>query len=138
MSILADHLELDPFFHTKICRICKKEKPIEEFHKHIRYKDNMDSRCKVCRCKKEKQVRVIHKTAPPKPDVCECCFKVPEKWHLDHDHKTNKFRGWLCEPCNIRLGLFGDSIKGLNVAINYLEMAEKRAMDIIDNIGGIA
>ena len=42
-------------------------------------------------------------------------------WQLDHDHKTEKFRGWLCKKCNTGLGNFGDSIEGLKKAIRYLE-----------------
>lgn len=62
------------------------------------------------------------------PTICECCGGLPGKLalHLDHDHKTNKFRGWLCGKCNIALGLFGDSKHGLQMALAYLDRFEKR------------
>lgn len=34
---------------TKICRICGKEHPIEEFGLNNQYKDGRDTRCKKCR-----------------------------------------------------------------------------------------
>ena len=37
------------------------------------------------------------------PEECEVCG-TKEKLVCDHDHKTGKFRGWLCSPCNIKLG----------------------------------
>ena len=43
----------------------------------------------------------------------------------DHDHTTNKFRGWLCYQCNSAIGNLGDSIKGLTRALEYLKRAEK-------------
>lgn len=59
--------------------------------------------------------------------VCEICGRaVTEtiKWQskyaaktlcVDHDHKTNKFRGMLCHNCNTKLGwyeAYQDKIKG--------------------------
>lgn len=58
----------------------------------------------------------------PEPTLCECCGKHPGKRgiHLDHCHKTGKFRGWLCVNCNTGIGKLGDSIEGLLTAIAYL------------------
>lgn len=58
----------------------------------------------------------------PCPDRCELCGGAPGKrsLHLDHDHKTGHFRGWLCGSCNMILGRFGDDIKGLQQAVLYL------------------
>lgn len=55
----------------------------------------------------------------PKPKQCECCGKEKEL-HLDHDHESGKFRGWLCTNCNTALGKLGDNIEGLLRAIHYL------------------
>ncbi len=40
---------------------------------------------------------------------------------VDHDHKTNKVRGLLCQFCNTALGKFLDSVEILKRAISYLE-----------------
>lgn len=58
----------------------------------------------------------------PCPSVCELCGKPPKirALHLDHDHKTNKFRGWLCSVCNTTLGKFGDDLAGVQQAALYL------------------
>ena len=105
----------------KKCIYCKKEKHLSDFPKHSMYKDNLDMRCRDC-IKYHSQVRrKLHKIAPKKPEVCECCGKVPIKWCLDHDHNTQKFRGWICERCNTGLGKLGDNIEGIARALNYLK-----------------
>src|SRR6516164_3935627 len=44
---------------------------------------------------------------PPRPDdgLCECCGSLTFLFHLDHCHKTGKFRGWVCIGCNTGTGL---------------------------------
>ncbi|NBR24935.1 MAG: hypothetical protein EBU08_14405, partial [Micrococcales bacterium] len=42
-------------------------------------------------------------------------------WCLDHDYETEKFRGWICQTCNIGLGHFKDSIEGMMKGIEYLK-----------------
>lgn len=39
---------------------------------------------------------------------------------LDHDHKTNELRGFLCGDCNHALGNVKDSVERLEGLINYL------------------
>jgi hypothetical protein len=41
---------------------------------------------------------------------------------IDHDHSTNKVRGWLCAEHNQALGKFGDNIEHLQQAIIYLQL----------------
>ena len=63
----------------------------------------------------------------PAPSACECCgaaaFLLEKALCLDHDHKTGKFRGWVCDRCNTGLGKLGDSVEGLRKAVAYLERA---------------
>lgn len=68
----------------------------------------------------------IPEATHPCPVHCECCGKVLEpgkKTHLDHDHVTGKFRGWLCNSCNLGIGALGDSIEGVKKALTYLRRA---------------
>lgn len=108
---------------SKPCMYCGIEKPLTEFGEHHRITDNkiiLDNRCKTCKTKQTKHVIELKKTAPPKPEVCECCGKVPKTFNLDHDHESGEFRGWLCGPCNKSLGHFGDSVAGMLQALVYL------------------
>lgn len=41
--------------------------------------------------------------------------------HVDHDHKTGKIRGLLCQECNIGLGKFRDNTEYLLGALSYLK-----------------
>lgn len=50
---------------------------------------------------------------------CMNCGKE-SKLVLDHCHDTNKIRGLLCHSCNTGIGKLGDSVEGLERAIEYL------------------
>lgn len=67
----------------------------------------------------EDEIRIIAEQG----GVCAICGELPERqsFDLDHDHETGKFRGFLCGRCNKGLGLLGDSIEGLQRAIEYLQ-----------------
>jgi len=54
--------------------------------------------------------------------TCEIC-KSPTgpSFHIDHCHKTGKYRGLLCSNCNSGIGLFGDNPERLRAAAEYLE-----------------
>jgi len=50
---------------------------------------------------------------------CNICGTA-ENLCVDHDHTTNKVRGYLCYNCNFGIGLFKDDLQLLQAAINYL------------------
>lgn len=55
--------------------------------------------------------------------LCDICNQPPVTFKtlsIDHDHATGKFRGLLCSPCNLALGLFKDSPLRLTAALKYL------------------
>ena len=69
--------------------------------------------------------RYLRKIAPrPKPERCEICNKLGSDFHYglhyDHDHKTGKFRGWICPNCNTALGLVQENTKTLEALIKYI------------------
>ena len=74
---------------------------------------------------------------PDKDYCCPICNKNEESsagagnskngaWVVDHDHHTEKFRGWLCHRCNRALGCFEDDIERIERAITYLRKANER------------
>lgn len=40
--------------------------------------------------------------------------------HLDHDHRTGRIRGVLCQSCNQAMGLFGEDGQTILKAMEYL------------------
>lgn len=57
--------------------------------------------------------------------VCSICqkkqtAKYTKYLFVDHDHKTGKVRGLLCDRCNKGIGFFFDDVKLLERAIIYL------------------
>jgi hypothetical protein len=63
--------------------------------------------------------------------VCKICGGDSEYKGLavDHDHKTNRIRGLLCDRCNRGLGHFKDDIKYLQKAIDYLELYKENPIE---------
>ena len=63
-------------------------------------------------------------------------------WHADHNHKTGKFRGILCQNCNKGLGHFQDSPILLMAAILYLIQEERHGkvanVELVEVENGLA
>jgi hypothetical protein len=94
------------------CRICDRNYKvkirynltIEEVEKYWETK-----RCEICNYKFKKHGNGTNRFL---------CF--------DHDHKTGKLRGILCNACNGALGYMKDDIKTIKKVIQYLEKNEKK------------
>jgi hypothetical protein len=83
---------------------------------------------------KERQRKANYGLTPDKYQVlyktqngcCAICREPMVKINIDHDHKTGKVRGLLCERHNRGLGFFQDDIKRLSRAIAYLKAHKRR------------
>ena len=128
---------------TKVCTYCKKKLPVKAFPlwSTTAFGGQMRrSACKECQSKHAKIIERLYKSAPPRPQNCQCCgIKVEnitkkKKYsnsgvlQLDHEHATEEFRGWVCYACNQGIGKLGDTLKGVIKAVLYLS---KNNVDLI-------
>ena len=65
----------------------------------------------------------LRRAGRPKPSVCDVCRQPSLKICLDHCHASGKFRGWLCNLCNVALGAALDNPQTLRKLAAYLERA---------------
>lgn len=107
---------------TKWARDAYRKDPAKFRARALRYRAKIDPQ--VARAKRRLK-RGLPLPTRPEPNTCENCGKdallCGRGLHLDHDHVTGAFRGWLCGDCNTGIGKLGDTIAGLRRAITYLE-----------------
>ena len=100
------------------CRACERELSKERGpESHRKY--GLRSRAKKLGTTYEVLAQADDPTKP-----CEICGKVV-KLVIDHNHETQKFRGFLCSMCNSGLGYFGDDLSVLKSAVEYLERSQE-------------
>ena len=96
----------------------------------------LQPKCKVCQTKHKRKYYKPHEQMRWRfkisdefyeelmsNDNCQICGCTITKKCIDHDHKTKKIRGVLCNNCNTALGLFKDNQKVMKDAIQYLEQS---------------
>lgn len=102
---------------TKCCAKCKNQKSVSDFRKtgNLRRPE-----CKKCENEYKVGLRKVAKDKEKnKVGPCDCCGEK-KKLVVDHCHKTMRFRGYICQKCNIGIGRLGDTLEGLSKAIIYL------------------
>lgn len=133
----------------KQCTKCKEFKPLDSFAFKNKTKGQMQSRCKLCFNKVQKErwnnningfrdkgraasrnynyrnrynmpEEIIQQLLNNGEGNCEICGDHT-KLFVDHNHTTQKYRGLLCRSCNLVLGHAKDNIKTLLAATIYLE-----------------
>ena len=57
---------------------------------------------------------------PLRCQVCDSSIRIV----YDHSHQSQQFRGWLCNACNVALGLVKDRPDVLRALAAYLENRE--------------
>ena len=64
------------------------------------------------------------KASRPRPLNCEVCdrpeVELKRGLFYDHNHQTDKFRGWICSDCNLALGFAKDSVEIMKKLIKYV------------------
>lgn len=129
-------------FSEKICNVCGRLLPVNNFQKNQNGKNNRTVRRPTCRECREK---IDGKNIPSamkkewlkkKPNLivwtCPICNRttipgITSRVVLDHDHKTGIPNAWICDSCNTGLGRFKDDKEILNRAIKYLEEHDKNS-----------
>jgi len=132
---------------SKRCTRCGERKPVDEFY--VLNKRWRQSRCKDCLFQITIADRKAHRPRwaayrqkhhmkqrygvsaveyerllKEQNGVCAICKGTnPSKRRLslDHEHKTGKHRGLLCDNCNNGIGRFHEEVGRLAAAIAYLE-----------------
>ena len=123
---IAKRSKYPPNTTEKPCSRCKVIKPLDAFSLLKGGALGLAARCKSCICALGKEYTRKHreeKAGRPRPDRCDCCCQphtARRAMHWDHDHSTDRFRGWLCHSCNHALGVVKDNVEQLQQLIDYM------------------
>lgn len=140
----AKSKEKTPFLkNIQRCNECNKLKRRTDFYTNQRRVDGKRTKCKECTLAQSrgnmlsKKYRLTQESYDErlklqnyKCAICDLHYLRNIKNNrvialaVDHDHKTGKVRGLLCNNCNRGIGLLGDSVSSMDRALRYLKSAE--------------
>lgn len=117
------------------CYTCKQVKPEYDFYPWYIKRSKMPRKeklnetydpyyCKKCKDDYERLKRSFYK-AHPRPELgspCEICGNTVKPLRMDHCRKEEKFRGFLCNPCNTTIGVMGDTLEKID---EYIEKVKR-------------
>ena len=112
---------------TKKCRRCGEIKHLEKFAVNRIFASGGIARRAYCiDCGKKQKPISNAKFYPKKPEklTCPTCGDVVTGNYsivCDHDHKTGKIRGYICDNCNTGMGRAKDNVEILQNWIEWLK-----------------
>jgi len=128
----------------KECNKCKVELPLSDFGYNTSGKDPFDKNgyrlrrgdCKDCNKQANKGKNEAMKVAKesgisykaPEGTPCALCNKKKNNLVFDHNHETNRFRGYLCNECNRSIGMLGENMENMVKILNYINKDEKKKL----------
>ena len=98
---------------NKIKNTLKRPRPEFKGEKHPYWKGGLTSL--------QKQEKIAGRKRSEQCEICGAFGRIC----FDHDHKTGKFRGWICTRCNSAIGFVKDNTQLLEDIIEYLELNNK-------------
>lgn len=124
----------------KECRSCSRVLPVDAFSKKTGDPHLFRCYCRECLNKKRAEsgfraslkkhgltLAEYEAVFAKQNGVCAVCKRPGQgkgnRWQplvFDHCHETGKFRGLLCDKCNLGLGNFDDRLEYLEAAVAYL------------------
>lgn len=90
-----------------------------ESHRERRRADPEGNRRRMAAFKARRELKLAELAGRPRAETCDVC-KEPCRTVFDHCHKSDAFRGWICDRCNKVLGLVYDDAGLLRQLANYL------------------
>lgn len=117
------------------CLDCSETKASSEFAVDWGQPNGCRLYCNACmapRFRKQKyglEVGAYEAAVERQGGICPVCMNE-RPLVVDHDHATSRVRGFICDPCNVGLGRFGDDPDALRRAIDYLLVRQ-------DVLGGV-
>jgi hypothetical protein len=67
----------------------------------------------------------LHRLSARQRHACQICGELGRRLHIDHDHRSGRVRGLLCNDCNVAIGVMNERPDWMRRALNYLERAVK-------------
>jgi len=121
------------------CADCGQTKEAVEFPRNRSTRSGLHPYCKLCHNRRTREsvrksggsrkyhlkrryrltLEEFDRLVERQGGLCAICREAPAT-DVDHDHKTGRVRGILCEPCNGTIGLFHDDPAIVRRAIDYL------------------
>ncbi|HEX6796635.1 MAG TPA: endonuclease domain-containing protein [Ktedonobacterales bacterium] len=138
----------DPKPAGRVCTVCRKWKPLADFHRHKVCRYGVEPMCKLCKYLKRKERDLADPRRIRRLDLkakynltlqdfdamlaaqqgkCAICGVGDQKLVVDHNHVTGQVRRLLCHLCNAMIGCAREDPAILLAGAAYLRTHEAPA-----------